>query len=466
MKLRSKLIISFTAVILLMGLSVFFILQATLGKSFGDYVEKANTGYMRNVKGFLEDYYQENHSFEGLQEILSGGVPANNGHGSSRKGMGHGKMMGGMGMMNNHMSRYEVIVFDHNGVIIADSKGDKIGDSAAGLKGPKESIVVDGQVIGTVLFYEYRPGEIESEYLRSAKMAILFSTLLAAALAVFISIWLAGSITRPLQKLMRGIKELGKGKQAAKIQISGKDEFQELSQAFNEMSARLARNEEIRRTLVADVAHELRTPLTILQGKFESILEGAAEPSEQVILELSDEGYRLNRLVKDLQQLSLAEAGKLPLQKCPVNMKTFAAKVCTNLQWLAEDKGITLSSENIPEDVELFIDPDRMTQVLVNLIGNALRHTPAGGRVDVSAEVRNDCFLLHIADTGPGIPEESLPYIFERFYKRDPARTRKDGGTGLGLSIAKGFVEAHGGTVAVKSKLNQGTTFTVSLPKN
>lgn len=118
----------------------------------------------------------------------------------------------------------------------------------------------------------------------------------------------------------------------------------------------------------------------------------------------------------------------------------------------------------MPARVEFPIDPDRMTQVLVNLIGNALRHTPAGGRVDVSAEKQDGYLRLHIADTGPGIPEEDLPFIFERFYKRDPSRSRKDGGTGLGLSIAKGFVEAHGGSVTVKSKLGHGTVFTISLP--
>lgn len=263
---------------------------------------------------------------------------------------------------------------------------------------------------------------------------------------------------------MRGIKQLGRGEQAEHVHITSRDEFQELGEAFNEMSGQLVRNEEIRKSLVADVAHELRTPLTILQGKLETIQEGAVEPSEEVILELTDEVYRLNRLVKDLQQLSLAEAGKLPLQKEPVVMKSFINKVCSNLEWLAQEREITLNCDLIPENYELLIDTDRMTQVLVNLIGNALRHTPAGGRVSITAEKQGDFFLIHVADTGAGIPEDALPFIFDRFYKRDPSRTRKDSGTGLGLSIAKGFVEAHGGSISVSSETNKGTIFTISLP--
>lgn len=464
MKLQTKLILSFTAVVLLMALVASFFLQAKIENSFENYLEKSNIGFINNVKSFLEDYYATNGSFAGLQEVLTDGQNSYNSR-DGAMGRGRGKMMAGRGMMmQGAHSRYEILVADENGVVIADTKGEKIGESAAGLKGIRESLAVNGQHVGTALFYEYKLQQLEEEYLQAAKNAILFGTLLATGLAVFISIWIAKSITRPLRKLMRGIKQLARDGEAEPVQIASGDEFQELGEAFNHMSAQLARQEEIRRSLVADVAHELRTPLTILQGKLESIQEGASEPSEQVILELTDEVYRLKRLVQDLQQLSLAEAGKLPLHKKTINVKDFVSKVCGNLHWLAEEKNITLSYEDVPARVEFPIDPDRMTQVLVNLIGNALRHTPAGGRVDVSAEKQDGYLRLHIADTGPGIPEEDLPFIFERFYKRDPSRSRKDGGTGLGLSIAKGFVEAHGGSVTVKSKLGHGTVFTISLP--
>lgn len=463
MKLQTKLIAAFTAVVLLMGFSQSLLLQSRIEDAFEGYLEKSNIGFMQNVKQSLEAYYKENGSFADVQEHLSEGSYFNGGQGQSQ-GRGQRRMMNGSPMMNMSISNYEVILLDENGIVIADSKGERVGESAADLAGHREELIVDGQDVGTLLFYQYRLQELEEEYLQSAKAAIFISTLLATVLAVLISIWFARRISDPLKKLMRGIKQLGRGEQAEHVHITSRDEFQELGKAFNEMSGQLVRNEEIRKSLVADVAHELRTPLTILQGKLETIQEGAVEPSEEVILELTDEVYRLNRLVKDLQQLSLAEAGKLPLQKEPVVMKSFINKVCSNLEWLAQEREITLNCDLIPENYELLIDTDRMTQVLVNLIGNALRHTPAGGRVSITAEKQGDFFLIHVADTGAGIPEDALPFIFDRFYKRDPSRTRKESGTGLGLSIAKGFVEAHGGSISVSSETNKGTIFTISLP--
>jgi len=198
----------------------------------------------------------------------------------------------------------------------------------------------------------------------------------------------------------------------------------------------------------------------------ESIQEGAIKPTEEVVLELTDEVYRLKRLVSDLQQLSLAEAGKLPLNKQPVPIKQFIDRICSNLQWLATEKEISLRYDKIPNHFCLQIDADRMTQVMVNLIGNALRHTPEQGIVEISAQDTEDSLLFKISDNGPGIPEDALPFIFDRFYKRDPSRSRTEGGTGLGLSIAKGFVKAHGGSIAVESELNKGTIFTITLQKN
>ena len=169
--------------------------------------------------------------------------------------------------------------------------------------------------------------------------------------------------------------------------------------------------------------------------------------------------------MNNLQQLTLAEAGKLPLNKQLADIKNLIHQVCGNLQWLADEKKITLQYDKIPEEYWLEIDSDRITQVIVNLVGNALRHTANSGLVENSGEEKDQSFVLTVSDNGPGIPKEALPFIFNRFYKQDPSRSRSEGGTGLGLSIAKGFVEAHGGTITVKSEVNKGTTFTVILPK-
>ncbi|WP_318505689.1 sensor histidine kinase [Bacillus sp. T3] len=326
--------------------------------------------------------------------------------------------------------------------------------------------MIDGKKAGTLILYQHKLQNLEQEFLRSSNMAIVISSLMVMMIAVLFSVWIARKMTNPLRKLVAAIHQIASGEKVDKVKINTNDEIHELGEAFNEMSEKLTRNEEIRQALVADVAHELRTPLAILQGKLESIQEDAINPSEQVILELTDEVYRLNRLVSDLQQLSLAEAGKLSLKIERMNVKELITRICSNLQWLADEKEITLRYGAIPDQCWLMLDRDRMTQVLVNLIGNALRHTPEKGIVEVSVQEGKDQVFIQVADNGPGIPKEALPFIFDRFYKRDQSRNRNEGGTGLGLSIAKGFVEAHGGSITVESEVGKGTIFRIMVKGN
>ncbi len=373
--------------------------------------------------------------------------------------------MRGMGQgINMVLSNADLILFDQHGIVIGDTSGTRIGLSED-LTGKTQDIIVAGEKIGTLVLYQKSLQNLEKEFLHSANIAVMISSMIASIVAVLIALWIAKKITIPLKSLVKGAKRTADGKPWETVSIKTKDEFHELGEAFNDMAQKLAKNEEVRQTLVADVAHELRTPLSILLGKLESIQEGAIEPSEAVVLELTDEVYRLNRLVSDLQQLSLAEAGELPLHLKPVNLAELIEQVCGNLKWIADEKNISLIYERIPEHYLLALDSDRITQVIVNLVGNALRHTPEAGIVEVSLQEEEDAVYLKVSDNGPGIPEDALPFIFDRFYKNDPSRSRSSGGTGLGLSIAKGFVEAHGGTLTVSSEINQGTVFTVSLLK-
>jgi len=200
-----------------------------------------------------------------------------------------------------------------------------------------------------------------------------------------------------------------------------------------------------------------------LRGRLELIQEGTIEGNQEEIIRLNDEVLRLTRLVNDLQQLTLAEAGKLTLYKKEVNLKELVNRVIDNFNWLAEEKGIdiVLDSDN---DVKVDIDYDRVTQVIINILGNSLRHTPDNGKVRIDVTMNNKDAIIKIKDNGPGIDEEHLPYIFERFYRTDASRSRDQGGTGLGLAIAKGYIESHKGNIAVESKKGEGTTFIISLP--
>lgn len=456
MKLQSKLFIAFSIIVLLMGTSQSIFLQTRNQEIFKNYLEQQNVGFAERMLQTLVLYYEDNGSWENVQQtIFNRGISIGRGNGM----MKHGQFMN-MGMTN-----FDVLLLNLNGNVIADSTGARIGVAGNKLNGYTMDVIVNEKKRGTLVFHQYKLQELEKEFLKSSKAAIIISGLMTVVMAVLISFWIARKMLTPLKELTMGIQQIANGKKFNKVSIKTNDEFHELGEAFNHMSQKLERNEEIRQSLVADVAHELRTPLTILQGKLESIQEGAIEATEETILELTDEVYRMNRLVNDLQQLSLAEAGMLPLNKQKIEMKKFIARICSHLQWLADEKGISLKYGQIPDECSLDIDTDRMTQVIVNLVGNALRYTPANGVVEVSIREDDDKLYIQIADTGPGIHEEALPFIFERFYKTDRSRTRHEGGTGLGLSIAKGFVEAHGGMINVESEMNKGTTFTIQFPK-
>lgn len=267
---------------------------------------------------------------------------------------------------------------------------------------------------------------------------------------------------------VEGLAEQAEGKRAAQEfragwKADGLAELVPVAELLNNMELELSRGSHSRDQLVADVAHELRTPLAILRGQLESMLEGKVELAPEQLLPMLDETTRLTRLVQDLQQLSLAKAGALPLQRTWVPFVELLQEITGVLELEAELKGTTLDVSGYAEE-EVYCDRARIKQVLINLIGNAIRYTPEGGRVEV--RVRRGQGKLHVAvsDNGPGIPPENLPYLFERFYRVEGSRSRQSGGMGLGLAIAKEFAVAHGGSLLVKSELGEGTTFTLTLP--
>jgi signal transduction histidine kinase len=237
------------------------------------------------------------------------------------------------------------------------------------------------------------------------------------------------------------------------------------------MTAELARADQQRRNLTADVAHELRNPLHIIQGNLEGILDGVYEPTPEQIGATLEETRALARLVDDLNTLSLAEAGQLPMKWEPVDVPAFLADVSTSFSGPADAAGIVLTAVSTP-GLTLTADIGRLDQVLGNLVANALRHTPRGGTITLRAAPVNlpgepNEVRIVVSDTGEGIPAEDLPYVFDRFWRGDRSRARAGGaGSGLGLAIARQLVHAHGGRIGVESAVGRGTTFTIELPAN
>jgi signal transduction histidine kinase len=237
----------------------------------------------------------------------------------------------------------------------------------------------------------------------------------------------------------------------------------EVAQAFNEMTVALGESERQRQNMVADVAHELRTPLTVVQGNLRAILDDVYDLDKAEISRLYDETRLLSRLVDDLRELALADAGQLRLNARPTDLVRVIRSTVENLAPAAEAEGLTLSAR-IPEGLPAVqADPDRVAQVLRNLLVNALRHTPSGGSVTVTAVPSDSAVEIAVADTGEGIAAEDLPRVFERFWRADPARART-GSTGLGLSVAQSLVEAQGGRIWAESTPGRGSTFRFTLP--
>ena len=271
---------------------------------------------------------------------------------------------------------------------------------------------------------------------------------------------------RPLRRIFGAIDSVAEGDLTVRVAADNSPQFGELIQRFNKMVGELERSDQQRRNLTADIAHELRTPLHIIQGNLEGILDGVYPSSAEQIRDTLDEVNLMTRLVNDLQTLSLAESGQLPLHPTRFLLADLIHDLVSSFASQAASLGIDLQTEISNPDQEVTADYDRLDQVLSNLISNALRHTPAGGRVSVetapgAGEERN--VRLQVKDNGSGIPAEDLPFIFDRFWRADRSRSDRTH-SGLGLAIARQLIHAHGGTIEVQSEPGQGTTFTIEIP--
>jgi two-component system sensor histidine kinase BaeS len=273
----------------------------------------------------------------------------------------------------------------------------------------------------------------------------------------------------PVAEMMSALDAVADGDLNVRMKENAHGEFGRMARSFNRMVEELDNAEQNRRNLTADVAHELRTPLHIIQGNLEGMLDGVYELNTEQINATLDETRLLGRLVNDLQTLSLAEAGKLHLNLEAVCIPDLIADTITSFSGLAGEHGITLKSNISGSEPELTLqaDADRISQVLNNLVANAVRFTPSGGTITLTAEALPTGVRLMVEDTGSGIAPEDLPYVFDRFWKAEQSRSRHEGtGSGLGLAIARQLVQAHGGTITVESPARQGTKFVVELPSD
>ncbi|MCL6450487.1 MAG: HAMP domain-containing histidine kinase [Acetobacteraceae bacterium] len=323
----------------------------------------------------------------------------------------------------------------------------------------------DGGILGAVLLHAPVAGIRLGA--RALYRLVWLAGLCSAAVAVLMAYLLSRRLSRPLHRLGELARRLASGDFRIRAEVADGGEVAQLAASFNYMAEQLGRLEQMRREFVASVSHELRSPLTSIRGFVQGVLDGTVPPDRQqhyLSLALSECG-RLGRLIDELLDLAALEAGSGSLSLGRVDLRAVAGEAVAQMQPQAQARGVELRCEPGPEPTSVKADADRVKQVVINLLDNGIRFTPEGGRVRVAVRLLPSWGELEVSDTGPGIPAEELPHIWERFYKADKARTRSRGGTGLGLAIVKRLVEAHGGTVSAESEVGRGTTFRVRLPR-
>jgi signal transduction histidine kinase len=367
-----------------------------------------------------------------------------------------------------------ILLTDLAGVVIADNRGKLLGRRLELDPRSRSTTPVFGPEgrLGTLIIDPNLPPGARSAVKSglessgpSLNVLLILSGLLAAAVAMVLTFFLSRRVVAPVESLAKVAQSVAQRDFSVRAEVKSRDEVGELSRIFNSMIEELSSTEELRRNLVADLAHELRTPVTNIQGYIEGIADGVMTPDTTTLAPMHDEVILLARLIDDLQDLALAESGHLPFLWQSCELGGIAQRALAAVQQRAQARQITLRVD-VPAELPLQADPERISQVLRNLLVNAVEYTPPGGQVSLLAWEHGPVIQLAVRDTGPGIPERDLPYIFERFYRVDKSRSRATGGVGLGFTIARRLVEAHGGNIEARSEPGQGTEFMVRLPRN
>lgn len=478
-----KLMAAFVVVLLAMALLSTWLARRATQAEFMLFTTALGERQAELLAPLLADYYRTNGSWEGVNQVLAGGA-VESGPGGM---MGPGMMRPGGQMMRSgemwQMMGLRALVVDLGGRVVADSAGDSpesirgeqlaAADLAAGTP-----IIVDGTRIGTALVTSLEQTAGQSErFLQQVNRAILLSVLAGSALALLLSALIAWRLTRPLRTLTAAAAAIAAGELEQQVDVRPGDEIGDLAATFNQMAARLARAEALRRQLTADVAHELRTPLAVIQGNVEALQDGIFPLTPEALAPIHAKSSLLIRLVEDLRQLALAETDALPLERVPLDVVPIVREVVAEFQASTREKDIALALAAPATLPPVFVDRQRLAQVVSNLVNNALQYTPTGGTISVQMDraarlpeippvAAQNALGLVVRDSGPGIAPADLPNVFERFYRADKGRGREaDGsGSGLGLAIARSLVEAHGGVIGAGNAPDGGAVFWLTLP--
>ncbi len=451
-----KITLAFVLVSLVGAVLAALIIQQRTRSAFDRFLIDQNR---ESVLDALAQHFQNHGSWAGVEAVFTKNIPGENPNpgvppqGDERRG-----------------------AFDpfRSPFVVVDLEGQIVFGRADWLEQPVppeeladgNPIEVDGQIVGWLLPArtppEWEHNTPQGIFLKTVNRAILFGAIGAFVLALLLGGVLARSLTSPLRELAGATKILAKGELGYTVRVRSRDEIGQLADSFNQMSTDLAKSNQLRKQMTADIAHDLRTPLSILMGYTEALSDGKLPGSPETHTTMHQVAQHLSHLVDDLRTISLADAGDLPIHLLEMPPGALLERTAAAYASQASEKNIALRVAAAPDLPQITADPERMAQVLGNLVSNALRYTPEGGWIELSTAGEQSAVCIQVSDNGSGIAPEDLPNIFTRFYRADRSR-QNNGETGLGLTIAKSLVEAQGGTISVESELGQGTRFTIRM---
>ena len=441
-RLWFRLGLIFAAIVLVTVVTIYFFVSQRIAVEVEDYATRYQQYLSGQVRSKLYVYYlQQGLSWEGVQSLVEDTAD---------------------------VSGTRIILTVGNGTVMGDSARELLGTNYTDPSKSPLELTWNQEVVGRAyIISDPDAEEYVAPFVRlsaSINRSLLLGGSLAIGIALLLTFILSRRMMSPIGVLAGAARRLGRGDLSQRVRLRGEGEIASLAQAFNSMAGDLEYAEQLRRNMVADVAHELRTPLSNIQGYLEAIRDGMVEPDAAAIRSLNEETALLSRLVNELQELSLAEAGELKLVYQAEDIADLIKKAATSWQPQVTAGEISLLVE-VPDGLPAVnIDWQRVNEVLYNILENAVAHTRRGGSIKTAASNKGKWVEVSVSDTGEGIPAEDLPNIFERFYRVDKSRARATGGSGLGLTIAKRLIEAHGGTIAVQSKLGEGSRFSFTLP--
>jgi len=465
--MRTKLIAAFLFITILVVAIISGFIFFYSEVSFQEYLEAKQTNRVVQWLAFFENYYVEYGGFDELELLMPNEFVRGNPQ-QNRPSMGQQRGSGKDRILIQSERKEQVLIADQERVVLFDSDGVELGklvDEREFNKG--YPIVVDEEKVGMLLLRDpiiSTVNSLEEQFVKSMNQAIVYASLVTVFFACLVGFLLSKQISKRLLLLREGVRLVTEKNYSHRLSIDSRDEIGDLAKAFNEMVSKIQYDEKVKNQLITDVAHELRTPLTTLRGKLEMMQNSSEVIDQKEILILNDEVLRLSKLINDLQDVSMLQDNRLPMNMAIVSVHSVLEHVTSLFSWELDEKEINLKMNLQATEDEIIGDRNRLIQVFINLISNGIRYLDKDEKnIVINSYNKDETIVVEIADNGKGIDEDNAGIVFERFYRGDPSRARSSGGTGLGLAIVKGIIEAHQGSVHVTSTVDEGTVFSISF---